>query len=145
MVDFQGHRYAMPPESIGFPATIYVTQDKVRIEARKYRTVHDRHPTPSGTSYLPGQRAALLATVSGRRGRLYFKRQQILALGSNAEQLLTEIVHLHPRTWSAEVEILFDLLERFGEEQMVRALESAVARRLFGAHFVQGILQRGVA
>jgi transposase len=145
MVDFEGHRYAMPPESIGFPATLYVTEDTVRIEARKYQALHDRHPTASGSSYLPGQRAALLATVSGRRGRLYFKRQQILALGSSAEALLTEIVHLHPRTWSAEVEILFDLLERFGEQRMLRALETAVARRLFGAHFVQGLLQRGVA
>jgi hypothetical protein len=28
---------------------------------------------------------------------------------------------------------------------MKKALEAAVARRLFGAHFVQGLLQRGVA
>lgn len=145
MVDFEGHRYAMPPESIGFPATLHVYQDRIRVEARKYQAIHERRRTPSGTSYLPGQRAAMLSAVSGKRGRLYMKRQQILALGSNAEQLLTEIVHAHPRTWTAEVEILFDLLERFGEEKMAAALATAVERRLFGAHFVQGILQRGVA
>ena len=87
----------------------------------------------------------MLSAVSGKRARLYFKRERILALGTNAETLLTEIVHQHPRTWPAEVEILFDLLERFGDENMARALETAVARRLFGAHFVQGLLQRGVA
>lgn len=145
MVEHEGHRYAMPPESIGFPATLFVTETTVRIEARKHQALHERRRTPSGTSYLPGQRAALLSAVSGRRGRLYMKRQQLLALGSNAEALLTEIVHQHPRTWSAEVEILFDLLERFGEDKMAAALELAVQRRLFGAHFVQGILQRGVA
>ncbi len=145
MVEHEGHRYAMPPESIGFPATLFVTETTVRIEARKHLAVHERCRTPSGASYLPGQRAALLSAVSGRRGRLYMKRQQLLALGANAEALLTEIVHQHPRTWSAEVEILFDLLERFGEQQMARALEIAVERRLFGACFVQGILQRGVA
>jgi transposase len=145
MVDFEGHRYAMPPESIGFPATLFVTETNVRIEARKHHALHERRRTPSGASYLPGQRAALLAAVSGRRGRLYMKRQQILALGSGAETLLTEIVHAHPRTWTAEVEILFDLLERFGEQKTAAALDTAVTRRLFGAHFVQAILHRGVA
>ena len=43
------------------------------------------------------------------------------------------------------MEILFDLLERFGVPRMKAALERAVERRLFGAHFVLTILQRGVA
>lgn len=145
LVEHEGHRYSMPPESIGFPATLFVYPDRVRIQARKYEALHQRRHGATDTSYLPGHRAAMLSAVSGKRARLYFKRERILALGTNAETLLTEIVHAHPRMWPAEVEILFDLLERFGEEKMARALETAVARRLFGAHFVQSLLQRGVA
>ena len=45
----------------------------------------------------------MLATVSGHRAKLYFKRQQLLELGVDAEAFLTEIVHRHPRTWRGEV------------------------------------------
>jgi len=145
LVEHEGHRYSMPPESIGFPATLFVYPDRVRVQAKKYEALHERRRGESDTSWLPGHRAAMLSAVSGKRARLYFKRERILALGTNAETLLTEVVHQHPRTWPAEVEILFDLLERFGDERMKKALEAAVARRLFGAHFVQSLLQRGVA
>ncbi len=145
LVEHEGRRYSMPPESIGFPATLFVYPDRVRVQARKYEALHERRRGGPDTSWLPGHRAAMLSAVSGKRARLYFKRERILALGRDAETLLTEIVHAHPRTWPAEVEILFDLLERFGDLRMAKALEVAVARRLFGAHFVQGLLQRGVA
>jgi hypothetical protein len=87
----------------------------------------------------------MLATVSGRRAKLYFKRQQLLELGVDAEALLTEIVHRHPRTWRGEVEILFDLLQRFGEQRLYEAMRAAVGRKLYGAHYVTSILERGVA
>jgi transposase len=146
VVEHAGIRYSMPPECIGFPATLYLYPEKVRIVARRYEATHPRRPAAgSRESWLPGHRSQMLARVSGTRGRLYFKREQILSLGAPAEAVLTEIVHRHPRTWTAEVEILFDLLERFGVPRMKAALERAVERRLFGAHFVRVLLQRGVA
>ena len=87
----------------------------------------------------------MLATVSGRRAKLYFKRQQLLELGVDAESFLTEIVHRHPRTWRGEVEILFDLLQSFGEQRLYAAMQSAVDKRLYGAHYVASLLERGVA
>jgi len=146
VVEHEGIRYSMPPESIGFPATLYLYPEKVRIMARRYEALHPRTP-PAGSreSWLPGHRSQMLARVSGARGRLYFKREQILSLGAPAEAVLTEIVHRHPRTWTAEVEILFDLLERFGVTRMKAALERAVERRLFGAHYIRHILTKGVA
>jgi transposase len=145
-VEHEGLSYSMPPESIGFPATLYLYRDKVRIVARRFEAIHPRTP-PAGSreSWLPGHRSQMLARVSGTRGRLYFKREQILSLGAPAEAVLTEIVHRHPRTWTAEVEILFDLLESFGAPRLKAALVRAVERKLFGAHFIRDLLQRGVA
>ena len=138
----RGQAYSMPPESIGFPATLFLYLHKVRLVAGKYEATHDRLPEGKRESFLPEHRSALLAKVSGKRAKLYFKRQQLLELGADAEALLTEIVHCHPRTWTTEVEILFDLLQTFGEECLAAALQEAVARRLFGARFVQQIIQR---
>ncbi len=91
---------------------------------------------------LPAHRTALLAAVSGKRAKLYYKRQQLLELGAEAEEILTEIVHRHPRTWPGEVEILFGLLEEFGEERVLNGLREAVRRRLYGAHYVVGLVKR---
>ena len=43
-VVFEGVQYSMPPESIGFPGTLYLYSDRVRIVARNYEATHDRHP-----------------------------------------------------------------------------------------------------
>lgn len=144
-VQHGGVSYSMPPESIGFPATLYLYPDRVRIIARRYEAEHPRGELGAGGSVLPEHRAAMLASVSGKRARLYYKRQQLLDLGMSAEALLTEIVHRHPRTWPGEVEILFDLLQDFGGERLRRALERAVQERRFAAYHVVELLKEGVA
>jgi len=145
LVEHEKLRYSMPPESIGFPATLFLYGDRVRIVARRYEAVHPRRPASGNISFLPEHRAAMLASVSGKRAQLYFKRQQLLELGADALELLTEIVHRHPRTWPGEVEALFDLLQEVGEVRLQRALKHAVSRRLFGARFVADLIQKGVA
>ena len=144
-VRHDGVSYSMAPESIGFTGTLYLHLDRVRIVAGRYEAEHDRDPEGGSERFLPGHRAAMLATVSGHRAKLYFKRQQLLELGVDAEALLTEIVHRHPRTWRGEVEILFDLLQGFGEQRLYEAMQAAVERKLYGAHYVASILKRGVA
>ena len=144
-VRHDGVSYSMPPESIGFTGTLYLHLDRVRIVAGRYDAEHERDADGGCERFLPGHRAAMLATVSGRRAKLYFKRQQLLELGVDAEAFLTEIVHRHPRTWRGEVEILFDLLQGFGEQRLYEAMQAAVDRKLYGAHYVASILERGVA
>jgi transposase len=144
-VRHEGISYSMPPESIGFTGTLYLHLDRVRIVAGRYEAEHGRDADGRSERFLPGHRAAMLATVSGQRAKLYFKRQQLLELGVDAEALLTEIVHRHPRTWRGEVEILFDLLQGFGEQRLYDAMRAAVERKLYGAHYVASILKRGVA
>ena len=84
----------------------------------------------------------MLAAVSGDRAKRYFKREQILGLGVDAESLLTELVHRHPRSWYGEVEILFDLLETFGRDKLRDALRIAVEQRQFAALYVTRLLER---
>jgi transposase len=144
VVEFKGVRYAMPPATIGFPATLHLYENKVRITARRVEVVHDRHPVNGKTSFRPELRAAHLAQIAGERGRLYFKRQQVLDLGADAEAMLTELVHRHPRTWKSEVEILFALLQEFGEARLKQALKRAVDRRLYAARSVETFVRRAV-
>jgi hypothetical protein len=145
MVEHQGLRYSMPPESIGFPATLYLLEEKVRIVARKYESVHPRYPETGSVSFLSEHRSSMLAAVSGKRARLYFKRQQLLELGCEAEAFLTEIVHRHPRTWYGEVEILFEILQEVGGRRLRDSLSVAVSRKLFSARHVSELLRREVA
>jgi transposase len=145
MVEHQGIRYSMPPESIGFPATLYLLREEVRIVARKYEATHPRYPETGSMSFLSEHRTSMLAAVSGKRARLYFKRQQLLELGCEAEAFLTEIVHRHPRTWYGEVEILFEILQEVGGRRLRDSLSLAVSRRLFSARHVSELLRREVA
>lgn len=144
VVAFKGIRYAMPPGTIGFPATLHLFEKKVLIVARKTSIVHPRFPENGTSSFDAGLRAAHLAQIHGDRGRLYFKRQQVLDLGADAETLLTELVHRHPRTWRSEIEILFGLLQEFGEARLRRALKRTVDRRLFAARYVEEFARRAV-
>jgi len=142
MVEHEGIRYSMPPPSIGMPGTLFVYPCRVRIVARHYDVEHPRRPAVGDTSYHPEHRAQLLAEVSGQRGKLYLKRQQIFELGQPAVDFLTEIVHARPRTWKADVEKLHELLVSEGPPKLLEALQEALARRLFGAEYVTDLIRR---
>src|SRR5262245_50008660 len=91
----------MPPEAISRPGTLYLYADRVRIVAGRYEAVHPRQFVPREGSTLAAHRAALVAAVSGKRGKRYLKRQQLLDLGEPAFLYLTETVHRRPRSGSA--------------------------------------------
>ena len=127
----RGIRYVMPPGSIGFAGTLYLSADKVRIVAGKYERTHPRFPETGDTSWCPEDRAAMLAAVSGERGKLYERRQQILDLGSPAEEYLTELVYRHRHTWKGDVQSLHDLLMGVGPARMLTAMRVALSERNF--------------
>ena len=135
MVTHNGIRYAMPADVIGVPATLHLYMDRVRITAGRHEMTHPRFP-PRDLSYPPEVRAQHLATVSGKRGRLYFQRQRLLELGPVVVSFLTELVHLRPRTWSGDVDTLYQLLERIGEESFLSCVQQALLRGLIGAEYV---------
>jgi transposase len=135
MVTHKGIRYAMPPEAIGFHGTLHLYLDRVRITAGRHEAIHPRFPE-GNLSYPSDLRSRHLASVSGKRGRLYFQRQRLLELGPVAEHYLTELIHHRPRTWKGDVERLYDLLNSMGEAVLLKALQGALLRSLIGAEYV---------
>lgn len=138
----EGHAYSMPPAAISMPATLYLYADRVRIVASRYEAVHPRQFVAHEGSSLAAHRAALVAAVSGQRGKRYLKRQQLLELGEPAFDYLTEIVHRRPRQWFLDVDRLHAMLQSHGPEVLRRALEEGWKEQVFGASYIEGYLQQ---
>jgi transposase len=138
MVTHHGIRYAMPAAACGIPATLALYPDRVKIVTAggRHEATHPRFPQVGTVSYLPGQRAAQLQSVYGKRKRLYFMRERVLELGPVGEAYLTELVHQRPHTWAGDVERLFALLEELGEDRFRVVLQRALMQRTFGAEYV---------
>lgn len=137
-------RYSMPPEAIGIAGTLYLGEKRVRIVAGRFEATHERLTEPHTKSTLAEHRTALVAAVSGRRGKLYLKRQQLLELGAVAFAYLTELVHRRPRAWNGEVERLHELLTTYGPEATLASMERALAARTFGSEYVAHHVHDGV-
>jgi len=131
----------MPPEAISTPATLYLYADRVRIVAGRYKAEHPRKFEPKESSWLAEHRAALVASVSGKRGKRYLKRQQLLELGEPAILYLTELVHRRPRGWWVDVDRLHNLLQSHGPEVLREAMEEGLKEQRFDVSFVEESLQ----
>jgi len=138
---YDGHAYSMPPEAISMPATLYLYADRVRIVAGRYKAEHPRKFEPKESSWLAEHRAALVASVSGKRGKRYLKRQQLLELGEPAILYLTELVHRRPRGWWVDVDRLHNLLQSHGPEVLREAMEEGLKEQRFDISFVEESLQ----
>jgi hypothetical protein len=137
----EGHPYSMPPEAISMPGTLYLYADRVRIVAGRFEAVHPRKFMAQEGSTLAEHRAAMIAAVSGKRGKRYLKRQQLLELGEPAFLYLTEIVHRRPRQWFYDVDRLHDLLQSHGPEVLRRAFREGLKEQVFSASYVERFLQ----
>jgi hypothetical protein len=137
----EGHAYSMPPEAISMPGTLYLYAERVRIVAGRYEAVHPRKFVPQEGSSLAEHRAAMVAAVSGKRGKRYLKRQQLLELGEPAIRYLTEIVHRRPQQWYQDIDRLHQILQSHGPEVLRRAMEEGLREQVFGAFYVERCLQ----
>ncbi|MCC6740112.1 MAG: IS21 family transposase [Planctomycetia bacterium] len=144
MVDHDGIRYAMPPKSIGIPGTLHLYPDTVRIVAGRHERSHPRFPEEGHSVWAAEDRSAMLAAVSGERGRLYAKRQQLLDLGRDMETFLTEVVHRHPLCWKGDVERLHELLCRLGPSSLLGAVRAALDERVYTAARVEEFVEVSV-
>ena len=113
----------MPAEAIGFSATLHLYAARVVIVAGRHRAEHPRLRGRNKISSLRAHRGEMLAAVTGRRARLYLKREQLLELGPAAQGILTELVHLRPRRWPDDVERLHELLQAFGSAALRAAFQ----------------------
>jgi transposase len=139
---YEGHAYSMPPEAAGFPATLYLYRDRVRIVAGRFSATHDRQTVPGAPSRLPEHRAAHLAAISGKRGKRYLKRQHLFECGEAAVRFLTELVHRSPRAWASDVDQLHELLQGVGPEAMERAFRAALDVGTVSVELVARLLGR---
>jgi transposase len=137
----EGHAYSMPPEAISMPATLYLYADRLRIVAGRYEAGHPRQFAEHAGSSLAEHRAAMIAAVSGKRGKRYLKRQQLLELGEPAIRYLTEIVHRRPRQWFEDVDRLHQILQNHGPEILRQAMEAGLKEQVFSASYVERSLQ----
>jgi transposase len=139
-----GHAYSMPPEAISMPATLHLYTDRVRIVAGQYEAVHPRKFAPHENSTLAEHRAALVAAVSGKRGKRYLKRQQLLDLGEPVFRYLTEIVHRRPKEWIGEVDRLHEILQKHGPEVLLRAVEAGLNEQIFSACYAERFVEHSL-
>src|SRR5215469_57010 len=137
----EGHAYSMPPEAISMPATLYLYAQRVRIVAGRYAAEHPRKFLAQESSWLAEHRAAMVSAVSGKRGKRYLKRQQLLELGEPALRYLTEIVHRQPREWFHDVDRLHQILQSHGPEVLRHAMEEGLKQQILGAFFIERSLQ----
>lgn len=142
MVLFHTHLYSMAPQAIGLPGTLYLYKDKVRIVAGRFTADHPRLSIPHTKSVLPDHRAEMVAAVSGKRAKRYYKREQLLGLGPVALEYLTELVHRRPKTWTDDVDRLYDMMQLHGDGPTRRAIEIALGERTFGAEYVAHFLEQ---
>ena len=137
---FDTCQYSMPPESIGLAGTLYLGRKTVRITAARWTARHPRLFERGDKSILPEHRVAMVAQVSGVRGRRYLKREHLLELGDDAVEYLTEIRHRRPAIWTDDVDRLHELLELHGDDAMRAAIHKALKQRTYGAAYVAAFL-----
>lgn len=135
-----GVRYSMPVECCHQRGTVYVLPERVRIVVGSHHAEHPRLKEPGSQSTLPEHRQKIVESASGKRGKIYARRQQLLALGSNAERFLTELLYRCPDSWPAHVERLFEALQSHGPEELRSAIEQALEQEVFGAEYVARFL-----
>jgi transposase len=143
MVLHDTHLYSMAPEAIGLSGTLYLYKNKVRIVAGRFVSEHERLFVPHQKSVLPEHRAEMVAAVSGKRAKRYYKREQLLGLGRPALDYLTELVHRRPKTWAGDVDDLYELMQRYGDGPTLHAVELALGEKTFGAEYVAHFLHEG--
>ena len=119
MVEHETNKYSMPPEACGFPGTLHLFRDRVRIVAGRYHAEHPRLPAGSrGVSNLPAHRQAILGAVSGKRGRQYRMREHLFQLGPAAKEVITEIIYAEQHSWNDSIERLHELLQLYGDDAL---------------------------
>lgn len=135
-VKFERNQYSMPPASIMLPATLFLGLSSLRIVTGRWKAEHPRLRGRNQKSILPEHRAAMVAHVSGERGRRYLKREHLLELGHDAIEYLTEIRHRRPHLWGSDVDKMHELLELHGDDTMRAAITAALKAKTYGAEYV---------
>ncbi len=141
-VSLDGNSYSMDPAAVGACGTALVFKDSIVFETPGHSARHPRLTLAGGKSTLPSHRSARLAVVSGKRGKLYQKRQDIMDIGPVAEIFVGELVHRQPHNWAQDIELLFDLLQTHGQDMLRLGLHMCTASRAFTGQRVKMAIEQ---
>lgn len=130
------HLYSMPSDAMGIAGTLFLYREKVRIIVARFEATHPRLFVSNAISTLPEHRTAMVAAVSGKRGKRYLERQHLLELGVSAHTYLTELTHRRPRLWLRDVERLHALLQQHGADLLRAAFQYGLEQGTFGAEYI---------
>lgn len=140
---FDGNYFMLPAAAMGIGGTVFIYNDRLRFVVGRHQVAYPR-PAPGVKDQkldLPHLQAEMVAAVSGRRAKLYLKRQQLLEVGEPAHRFLTELVHRRPMTWPKDAECLHALLLDYGKSAMFVAFGRAVADATIGVEYVAHYLR----
>lgn len=137
-VVYDRHSYQLPPAVVGRSGTLHLLKDRVRVVVGNVDVVYARPARGAAPQKLTSAQlnAALVDVAKGPRGKLYLKRQQLLELGQHAHDFLTELVHKKPRTWKPDVERLYELAQKHGDDAMRMAFRKCLDDDVIGAEYV---------
>jgi transposase len=132
---YDAARYSMPSDALGLAGTLWLYRDRVRIVAGNFEAEHPRLAAGQSSTKVE-HRKQLLDKVPSPRGKLYFQREQLLALGAVVQRWFTELRHRRPKSWERDTTLLFDALVQHGSDALRDAIAWAEQQRLFGAEYV---------
>jgi transposase len=137
-VPYAGTPYSTPPEKIGATATLLVGADTIEMHVPGAASwTHARRDGVRTVQRLTEHRRATLTVIHGRRKHNYFKRECLLELGPAAHDFLEQLIHRYPGgTWAPDVDLLFDLLDRYGDHDLRQALVACHHRQEWSAYAV---------
>lgn len=143
-IEYEGHRYSMPPDAASSSATALVYEDRIRFVTPRHDVEHRRaREGDRASSSRPEDRAAKLGAVRGKRAVQYEKRQQLLEVGSEVETLITELVHREPKRQGTIVDDLYAMYATHGDERLRVAITAVVRRDTLTLEAVARELERG--
>src|SRR5919199_1769093 len=143
LVAVAGNRYSVPVSYVRLTVTVRVHRERVRIW-HDLECIADHPRAPNGA----GQRVidlAHFAPVLARkpRAKVMLYRQVLLDLGGLAGPFLQELSCRHRDRLGAEVLAVYVLYERYGQAELLAAMELAAQAGSYDAAALESVLVRG--
>ena len=139
-VHFDGNRYSIPPEAASQSLVLKAHPQRIGIYWKdqliaEHPRCYDRHQTIEN----PDHSKDLLA--HRRQARDQHLQQRFLALGSPARIYYEQLVQRYPN-FKHHVQTIMALVEIYGADNVLRAIEDAIVYSAFSCQYIANILEQ---
>jgi hypothetical protein len=137
-VIFETNTYTVPPEHVGKRLVLRASAGEVRVFAGDREVAKHARCTGRGQDVIE---PAHVQAVTRRTGRVTSNvlLARLYTLGDVAKDYVKGLVERQVRL-SLHVKRLVSLLDLYGREEVLRAIEEAVSYGAYGCHYVQHLL-----